>query len=69
MILLVLQSPFAGLPAGIQVLFWFALIVIIGVDLWTITLFVRGCRTAPRDSESPDRPRGRVHLGVPGARR
>ncbi len=56
MIPLALQSPFAGLPPGIQVLFWFALIVIIGVDLWTVTLFVRGCRTAPRDSESPDDP-------------
>jgi 1,2-diacylglycerol 3-beta-glucosyltransferase len=51
---LALQSPFAGLPAGIQVLFWFALIVIIGVDLWTVTLFVRGCRTAPRDATASD---------------
>ena len=67
MIPLAVQSPFAGLPEAVQVLFWFALIVIIGVDLWTVTLFVRGCRTAPH-ARCRRRPRRVLHLGVSGSR-
>ncbi len=49
-----LHSPFEGLPLAIQVLFYFALVVIIAVDLWTVLLFIRGCRTAPRDDGAED---------------
>ncbi len=49
MTLLALHSPFEGLPPLVQVLFYFALLVIVAVDLWTVMLFVRGCRAAPHD--------------------
>jgi 1,2-diacylglycerol 3-beta-glucosyltransferase len=46
--LLLLISPFAGLPTAVQVLFWIALVVIIAVDCWTCVLFARG-----RHAETP----------------
>lgn len=37
-------SPFTGLPTAVQVLLWFALVVILAVDCWTCMLFARGRR-------------------------
>ncbi len=44
--------PFAGLPAPAQVVLSVALVVIIGTNVWTITLFVRS-RTALRNLPDP----------------
>jgi 1,2-diacylglycerol 3-beta-glucosyltransferase len=47
-------SPFHGLPPLVAGLFWLALIIIVGMLLWSLTLFLRGWRTSVNPPDVPE---------------